>query len=134
MDPTKKAWLRVSAIICLGLIVVGKWAWHMRKQGYLDSIVGRMAAIPAAEDRYARVHPETGYSCQFSELGLGKPSGYEVQIRGCGPSSGEPNRSFQAVARPLDSELPALCIDQNGPLRYSVDGSTEDCVQRGEYW
>ena len=110
--------------------------------GYVDSAIGRVRAVAAAEDQFARAHPEAGYTCTLSQLPQdeqiwrlardGKDNGYAFDIIGCQPTEPKkPNSTYHVTARPLHSGLPAFCSDQSEIVRSDVGGSVEQCLANG---
>jgi hypothetical protein len=96
--------------------------------GYLDSAIGRVRVVSAAEDQFAKEHPEVGYTCTLSQLPRREEitrllaqgridNGYAFEIIGCRAASPqEPNAAYYVTARPLDNGLPSFCSDQSGVL------------------
>jgi hypothetical protein len=110
--------------------------------GYVDSAIGRVHAVVAAEDRFANARPEAGYTCTLSQLPHdplivrllkdGKDNGYVFNITGCQPPEpSNPNSVYHVAARPLKAGLPAFCSDQSELLgmtrlgRWKIVWSTE---------
>ena len=111
--------------------------------GYVDSAIGRVRAISAAEAQFAKEHPELGYTCTLSELPRSGEiarllaqkqidNGYVFQIVGCEKAVvGNPNSIFYITARPLRPGLPAFCSDRSTILKSEDTGSVENCISRG---
>jgi hypothetical protein len=111
--------------------------------GYVDSAISRLHVISAAETRFAKEHPELGYTCMLSQLPrteettrlLAKgriDNGYAFEIIGCQAAAPEkPNSTYSVTARPLHSEQPAFCSDQSGILKSDENGSVEECSAKG---
>jgi hypothetical protein len=110
--------------------------------GYVDSAIGSMRTLVAAETRFAKAHPSLGYTCMLSELPPdpliasparnGQRNGYLFEITGCRENSGqEPNPGYTLTARPLHKGIPAFCTDQSGILRSDENGSVEKCLKNG---
>lgn len=110
--------------------------------GYVDSAIGSMRTLVAAEEMFAKAHPNLGYTCTISELPPdpviaspaknGQRNGYSFEITGCGDSSGQrPDPGYTLTARPLHKGLPAFCTDQSGVLRSDENGSVEKCLKSG---
>jgi len=134
----------VAAAILLGYLAF-RMLWGLLTLGYVDSAIVRVRAISAAEDEFAKAHPE-GYTCVLSQLPSSKEvarllipggidNGYAFEIVGCraeGP--GKPDSTYHITARPLRSGLPAFCTDQSGVLKSGQSGSVEECVTNGVSW
>lgn len=111
--------------------------------GYVDSAIGRVRTVAAAEEQFAKAHPEIGYTCSLSQLphdelitGLvaknQKYNGYLFEIVGCKASAPKkPNLIYQITARPLRSGLPAFCSDDSGIVKSDYGGSVEKCLANG---
>ena len=110
--------------------------------GYVDSAIARVRSVAAAEEQFAKAHPEVGYTCTVSHLPSneqilrlakdGKDNGYLFDIVGCqSPVPQKPNSMYHVIARPLHSGLPAYCSDQSGIVRYDDRGSVEKCMANG---
>ena len=110
--------------------------------GYVDSAIGRLRAVNAAENQFAKAHPAVGYTCTLSQLPHdeqilrlatdGKDNGYVFEIVGCQPPEPKkPNSMYHVTARPLHSGLPAFCSDQSGIVRFDDGGSVEKCLANG---
>jgi len=110
--------------------------------GYVDSAIGRVRAVVAAETEFAKTHPDIGYTCTISQLPQtelvarlatgGIDNGYKFGIAGCqalGPQ--KPNSMYPVTARPLHSGSPAFCSDPSGVLRSDDSGSVERCLATG---
>jgi hypothetical protein len=113
--------------------------------GYLDSAIGRVRTVVAAEDQFAKAHPEVGYTCALSELPRNEQiarlandpteNDYNFEIVGCQvPRTQTPNAMYHITARPLRSGLPAFCSDPSGVLRTDDTGSVERCLASGRPW
>ncbi len=113
--------------------------------GEVDSAVFRMRAVGAAEDQFAKAHPEIGYACTISQLTqdelVGRlangavDNGYVFSIVGCrAPDSQKPNSVYYLTARPLHSGRPAFCSDASLVLKYDDSGSVERCLATGVLW
>ena len=111
--------------------------------GYVDSGIGRMRVLYAAESQFAKEHPARGYTCNLAELpksgevqrmlaGNGTDNGYAFEIEGCqAPGAGVPSSTYHTSARPLHSGQPAFCSDQTGILKADYSGSVEKCRANG---
>ena len=105
-----------------------------------EQLLGELAI---AETLYARLHPEAGFTCSFSELAksavFGQAaavaenpvhSGYKFSVSGC---EGKPAGSFQLVAEPLgQGNHQAFCIDATQNMRVSDDGRGMTCLTAGK--
>jgi hypothetical protein len=106
---------------------------------YVDSAIGRVRAVVAAEADFAKTNPQVGYTCTLSQLPSdqtlvrlrrdGQDNGYAFEIMGCGLA--QPHSTYHITARPLHSGLPAFCSDESGILRLDEDGSVEKCIAEG---
>jgi hypothetical protein len=110
---TRRMALVVVAVI---LAVVGyfgfKVMWGLMMLGHVDSAIGRMHVLYAAETQFAREHPARGYTCELSELPqsaeirrlVAKNSidnGYVFEVIGChAPDAQAPNLAYYITARP----------------------------------
>jgi hypothetical protein len=109
-------------------------------------IVIEMLAI--AEGNYAIEHPETGFTCSWTDLldaskatfssltvdpdlARGRANGYKFAITGC---EGKPAGSFQISAEPLviTPGTKALCTDATRNVRFSEDGRSSTCISSGK--
>jgi hypothetical protein len=109
---------------------------------FVDSAIGRVRAVSAAENEFAKAHPELGYACSLSQLPRsaeiarlvaqnGTDNDYVFQITGCGTSvPQQPKASYYVTARPLHASQPAFCSDQSGVLMYDEGGSVERCMAK----
>jgi len=145
-NPEKK--LSVPALI-VGCVAVTFLGWNVicfvrqaHTLGYVDSAIVSIRIINAQETKFARVHPDTGYTCTLSELppheviqDLMKDvrrNGYVFEITGCsGEIGGRPNQTYQVTARPMQANMPVFCSDQSGVLRSDEGGSPGVCLQSG---
>jgi len=147
-ERVKKTRARIIAVAVVAVvIVVGYFAfrmiWGLMMLGYVDSAIVRMRALSAAEAQFAKMHPELGYSCSFSQLPstdetvrrMAKnqtDNGYAFDIVGCqAQGAAKPNATYYLTARPLHSGQPAYCSDQSGILKADYDGSVERCRTSG---
>ena len=110
--------------------------------GYVDSAIGRVRAVAAAEAQFAKSHPELGYTCALSQLPRDEQitrlandpndNGYTFEIAGCLSSDPQkPNSTYHITARPLHSRLPAFCSNSSGVVRSDDTGSVEKCLASG---
>jgi hypothetical protein len=110
--------------------------------GDVDSAIGRVRVISAAEIQFAKAHPELGYTCTLSQLPRGEEiarllannridNGYAFEIIGCQAAVPEkPNATYYVTARPLHTGQPAFCSDQSGILSSDEEGSVEKCLAK----
>lgn len=135
---TALAVLGSLALIRPGWIFLGRFA----RLGYVDSAMGTLRTLLAAETKFAQAHPDIGYTCTLSGLPLdgltvgfderGRRNAYAFEISGCRAGNAQPpNAKYQLTARPLVSDVPAYCADQSGILKYDLSGSIEKCVEKG---
>ncbi|PYX52148.1 MAG: hypothetical protein DMG79_01365, partial [Acidobacteria bacterium] len=57
----------VAAVCVLGFFAV-RTVRGLMMLGYMDSAIGRVRVISAAEAEFAKLHPELGYTCTLSQL------------------------------------------------------------------
>jgi hypothetical protein len=133
--------------VAVVLAVVGyfgfKMMWGLMMLGYVNSAIGRMRVLNAAETQFAKDHPPLGYTCKLSELPstaeirrlLAKGSidnGYAFAITGChAPEAQTPNSGYYITARPVHSGQPAFCSDQSGIVKADYSRSLERCRSNG---
>lgn len=129
----------------LGLVLGWITITHFRgllMLGYVDSAIGSVRAIVAAEGNFAVAHPGLGYTCRLSELppdkligelvNSGRRNGYAFELSRCRAEGGKgPNTGFQVTARPLQTQMPAFCSDQSGIVRSDESGSPAKCLESG---
>jgi hypothetical protein len=106
-----------------------------------------LASIVSAEEAFARMRPEIGFTCSLPDLvassgafgdekldprvATGNIGGYRFSLAGC---SGKPSGSFQAIAEPLErSGRVALCIDATRNTRFAEDGLGVTCITAGKF-
>jgi hypothetical protein len=97
-----------------------------------------------AESFFARLHPETGFTCSLSDLAEaskmmsvdqqvagGVYNGYRFALSGC---EGKPAGSFQISAEPLVPKqgMKAFCIDATQNLRTEETGRAAACLVSGK--
>jgi hypothetical protein len=139
----KKVLKMLTGFACLALIFSG-WILlsRLKRLGYVDSAIGSMRVLVAAEAKFAQAHPALGYACNLSELPAdedsaeviktGRKNEYTFEIGGCNTEDrAQPNTKYQLTARPLAANLPAFCSDQSGIVRYDGEGSVQKCLQSG---
>jgi hypothetical protein len=136
--------------VVLGIAILGLciFAWiafgyvrSLMLLGFVDSAIGRMRAVIAAEDQFARSHPKIGFTCTLAQLPRddqvarlvkdGMDNGYFFNLTGC--ESAETNKAsstYLLTARPLHSGLPAFCSNQSGILTSDETGSVDKCLSR----
>ena len=130
-------------IVAAALCVLGYFAFRtlrgLMMLGYVDSAIGRVHVLYAAEAQFSKENPELGYTCTLSQLPRSEQTtrllarseidnGYAFEITACqaaGPK--KPNTTYQVGARPLHAGQPDFCIDQAGILMFDEKGSTEKC-------
>lgn len=110
--------------------------------GDVDSAIGRVRVVSAAEAQFAKQHPELGYTCAFSQLPRSEEiarllakdridNGYAFEIIGCqAAASKKANSTYYVTARPLHTGQPAFCSDQSGILMSDAGGSAEKCLAK----
>jgi len=61
---------KVIIVVCLLALVSGGWIIQRRSKrlGYVDSAIGSMRLLVAAQEKYAQAHPQLGYTCSLSAL------------------------------------------------------------------
>jgi len=133
--------------VALVLAVVGylgfRLTWGLLTLGHVDSAIGRMRLLNAAEGQFAKEHPAQSYTCTLSELPstievrrlLAKNSidnGYAFEIDGChAPEPQTPNSRYYITARPMHRGQPAFCSDQSGIVKADYSGSVDRCRSNG---
>lgn len=110
-------------------------------QGMLPENV--VAMLGMAESTFARMHPDTGFTCSLSELAetsqmmgvdqqvnTGTYGGYRFALAGC---KGKPAGSFQITAEPIMTKPggKAFCADATQNVRVSDDGRAATCLAAG---
>jgi hypothetical protein len=141
---TKKRFSLV--IVAVTLCVLAWFAFRalrgLMMLGYVDSAIVRVRAVAAAETKFAKSHPELGYTCTLSQLphdeliarlaDEGNDNGYTFRIAGCqAPDPKKPNSMYHITARPLHSGLPAFCSDPSSIVKTEDNGSVERCLASG---
>lgn len=132
----------VGAVVIVAGYFGFRWMRGMLMLGYVDSAIGRMRTLSAAETQFAQMYPAVGYTCEFSQLPPsedvqrvlrrnGTDNGYRFEIAGCQAPNGKPNSAYYTSARPLHSGQPAFCSDQSGILKADYSGSVEKCRMNG---
>jgi hypothetical protein len=132
----------VAIVAVLGYFAV-RMVWGLLMLGYSDSAIARMRGLSNAEAQFAKMHPELGYACTFSQLPstdetvrrMAKnqiDNGYAFDIVGCqAQGAAKTNAAYYLTAKPLHSGQPAYCSDQSGILKVDYDGSVERCRTSG---
>jgi hypothetical protein len=104
--------------------------------------------IAQAEEDFARMHPQIGFTCSLPDLvassgafgsvkldpkiASGEIRGYRFLLAGC---TGKPSGSFQAIAEPLEGKShEAFCTDATRNLRFAEDGRGATCISTGKNW
>jgi hypothetical protein len=139
--------MRLKTLIVLGslalIVACSIFLSRAMRLGYIDSAIGSMRTLVAAEEKYADAHPETGYTCSMSalpsdefkiieQLRNGTRDKYAFEIVGCqAVDAKRPNAKYQLTARPLLKGMPAYCSDQSGVVKYDESGSIEKCLESG---
>lgn len=138
---------KISFAVIVGVVsVVGFFAVRTIRGlmflGYVDSAIGRVRVISAAEGEFAKAHPDLGYTCILSQLPHTEEitrllrqdqidNGYAFEIVACQASSTKkPISTYNVTARPLNTGQPAFCSDQSGVLMSDESGSVERCLAK----
>jgi len=133
--------LGLAALVALGWITIDHFR-GLLGLGNIDSAIGRVRAVSAAETDFAKQHPELGYTCTLWHLPrreeimrlLAKDridNGYAFEISGCQVAAPqEPNSTYSVTARPLHAGQPAFCSDQSGILMSDEGGSVKKCLAK----
>ena len=108
------------------------------------SAVGSARTLIAAEVNYATTHPNTGFTCNLSDLsaaGLidsrlasGRKHGYTFSLQNCAEKEGTPISKFQVTATPArynSTGVRAFCADESGVIRQDHEGSAQNCLNGG---
>lgn len=100
--------------------------------------------VGMAEMTFARVHPDIGFTCTFSDLAKpnmlnldprifsGEPyQGYKFSLSGC---QDKPSGSFHLVVEPVSptGKAKAFCTDATNNVRSSDDGLGSSCLASGK--
>lgn len=137
---------KIFALLIIAVSVLGYFAFRTMRGlmmlGFVDSAIGRVRVISAAETQFAKEHPELGYTCALSQLPRSEEitrlsaknridNGYAFEITGCQVASPKkPNSIYSVIARPLHTGQPAFCSDQSGILMSDEAGSVERCLTK----
>jgi hypothetical protein len=66
---TRRIALAVVVVVQTVIAYFGvRMMWGLMMLGYVDSAIGRMRVLYAAENQFAKEHPARGYTCELSEL------------------------------------------------------------------
>jgi len=106
----------------------------------------RLRVLADIETRYAKAHPQQGYTCDFALLRAEAASagnqdlkdflpsdtfaGYKYSLTGCEVDQAIVVARFKATAVPLvpgKSGVRAFCIDQTMELRFGINERPETC-------
>jgi type IV pilus assembly protein PilA len=112
-----------------------------------SSAVASVRTLNTAEITYSSAHPDRGYTCSLSDLrnerliaadlASGTKNGYVFELLNCTPlTSGGVNGRFQVAARPVSrnaSGVRAFCSDESAVIKVDSNGSSEDCLQDGQF-
>ena len=111
--------------------VIAAIAYHLHGSyllGQFDSAIATTYELVAAQTRFARAHPDRGYTCDLSQLikegaqlegaqtlgRSGQRIGYSFVIKGCEKHiNGKANITYEIIARPLRGSE-NVCADQTG--------------------
>ena len=111
--------------------VIAAIAYHLHGSyllGQFDSAIATTYELVAAQTRFARAHPDRGYTCDLSQLikegaqlegaqtlgRSGQRIGYSCVIKGCEKHiNGKANITYEIIARPLRGSG-NVCGDQTG--------------------
>ena len=100
--------------------------------------------VAFAESRFARSHPEIGFTCTFADLAKPNPvnldprifsgepyHGYKFSLSGC---QDKPSGSFHLIAEPVSptAKAKAYCTDATNNIRSSDDGLGSSCLASGK--
>jgi type IV pilus assembly protein PilA len=115
-----------------------------------SSAAASVARVVRAEVAYSSSHPESGYTCSFSDLadaGLvdsrlasGQSNGYAFELLGCrsakdaGANDARANKEFRVVAYPVvrqQTGTRAFCSDESAVIKFDRTGSAQDCMANG---
>jgi hypothetical protein len=125
--------------LCIFAWIAFRQVQSLMLLGFVDSAIGRMRAIGAAEDQFARSHPEIGFTCTLAQLPRddqvarlvknGMDNGYVFNLTGCEcTETNKANSTYLLTARPLHSGLPAYCSNQSGILTSDDTRSVDKCL------
>ena len=119
---------------------------HARMAANESSAAASVRTLLTAELTYTTAHPDKGYTCTLGDLkndgaigddlANGSKVGYVFELVGCKAENPDgPNSQFQVIAYPItkgSSGVRAFCSDQTNVIRYTTDGSGENCLDHGK--
>ena len=126
--------LSISALVLVFIL------HDLYRLAQLDSAIGTVRELVAAETVFSKSHPKQGYTCSLAELATddrisgetkmfiktGQRNGYSFEIRGCQKVDGKPNPAYEIIARPLHDSDPHggdnVCAEQSGIVHFSKPG------------
>jgi type IV pilus assembly protein PilA len=107
-----------------------------------SSAIACVRTLLAAEMGYSSSHPQSGFTCRFSDLSnsrlidstlaQGLKNGYVFDLQGCHYGNG--NVKFHVVAYPVarqQSGSRAFCSDESMVVKFDRTGSAKDCLAHG---
>jgi hypothetical protein len=133
----------IAALAIALAVALVHYFYGLYKLGQLDAAIATVHELVVAEAKFARAHPERGYTCNLFELPdggwidderidkqliktlatTGKRSGFSFEIRGCQQVDGKPNPTYKIIALPLNDGDPDgrdnVCADQSGIVRFN---------------
>jgi hypothetical protein len=98
--------------------------------------------IVTAEINYQTSHPQTGFTCNLSDLSplidsdlvSGQKGGYVFTLQNCtAAKEGDPISKYQVTAAPTASDRKAFCADEVGVTRMDRGGSPQGCLDHGTF-
>lgn len=108
---------------------------HARISANEAVAAGNVRNIVSAEISYSTLHPQTGFTCNLSDLtsaGLidsnlagGQKRGYSFVLQNCiAEKEGDPASRFQIIATPVNKQtgIRQFCADESGVLRADNTG------------
>jgi hypothetical protein len=132
----------VAAVIAVSGYFAVRTIRGLMMLGYVDSAIGRVREVYAAESQFAKTHPDLGYTCELSGLSRSEQmsrllaqgqidNGYAFEIVGCQAAAPKkPNSTYSVTARSLHAGQPAFCSDQSGILWSDEGGSVARCLAK----
>lgn len=108
-----------------------------------SSAVASVRTINTAEVAYETAHPETGYTCTFSDLKdytgsdltSDQKNGYRFELAACNPGTNGTIATYQVVAYPVtvnQTGMRAFCSDESTTIKVDPEGSAQNCLQNGQ--